>query len=467
MFDVNTVIELCGFGRYQHKVLFVMGIMSFADAAEIWLATIILYNLKCEWGLSSLEKALIPAIVYLFYAIGSAVSGKLADKLGRFPVLLVNSYLLVISAVCSAFATSYYFFLCCRAVTGFCIGGNYGTSIVYAAEMVPARKRSWNMFVLEMYWCLGSVYECVVAYFVMDLHNGWRIQILLTALPVFIMLILMHFMDESPRYLTIKGEKEKAMVVVKKICYDNEVEVPAGVLFCSDVRSGEYREIWAAPYTKGSIMISIHFICNMFLVFGVTLLIADMMYYNYCYIDMFFDVTYVDSTGCTVYTKAEYLFLIVIALAFVPGMLLGTIGAETIGRRWTFIISIYVGAAFTLLLMTCFDSVITYIEVFTCIIAYSAYNEVLWIYAPEFYPTYMRGTAIGVQNGLGKLGAAAGTFLTEYLDELNIMYTLYCFAVVVIVSCITILFMERETLGEQLVDSRTNEQTRINRAKTA
>ena len=39
---MNDVVEMTGWGWYQYKVVFVMGMMSFADAAEIWLATIIL-----------------------------------------------------------------------------------------------------------------------------------------------------------------------------------------------------------------------------------------------------------------------------------------------------------------------------------------------------------------------------------------------------------------------------------------
>ncbi|XP_063673822.1 putative transporter svop-1 [Bolinopsis microptera] len=462
MFEVNTVIEKTGWGWYQYKVVFVMGIMSFADAAEVWLATIILQNLKCEWNLTSLEKALIPAIVYFFYAIGSIISGKLADKFGRFPVMIVNGYLLVLSAVASAFAPSYYFFLCCRGVTGFCIGGSYGCSVVYSAEMVPAKKRSWNMCILEFFWTVGSVYECVIAFWVMDLEGGWRYQILLTAVPCAIMLFLLHFMDESPRYLVIHGEREKAMRVIEKICQQNQAEVPAGTLYCSDVRSGEYGEIWTKPHTSGSIQITIHYICNMFLVFGITMLVVDMMADNYCYMEAFFETTYINAWGCKVYTKAEYLFLIVVALAFVPGFILGTVGAETVGRRWTFISAIYLGAAFTVLLLICMNAVLTYVEVFGAIVCYSAYNEVLWIYAPEFYPTYMRGTAVGVQNGIGKLGAAAGTFLTEYLDDYDIKYSLYCFVVVQAVACLTILFMKRETRGEQLIDTRVNELTYIN-----
>ena len=40
--DVNHCIEEIGFGRYQWKVILVMGMMSFADSCEIWLSSVII-----------------------------------------------------------------------------------------------------------------------------------------------------------------------------------------------------------------------------------------------------------------------------------------------------------------------------------------------------------------------------------------------------------------------------------------
>ena len=463
MFDVNTVIEKTGWGKYQRRVVLAMGFMSFADAAEIWLATIILNDLQCEWELSSAQKALVPAIVYIFYAFGSIVAGKMADKFGRFPILLINGYLIVISAVCSALAPNYNLFISCRALTGLGIGASYGCSIVYTAELMPTAKRSWGIFILEAYWVVGGLYECLMAYFVMDLPSGWRIQILLTAVPCVVMLISLHFLDESPRYLVINDKRAEAMKVIEKICKENKVEVPTGKIYCSDERSGGYKDVWAKPQTWGSIQISIHYFCNMFLVFGLALLVPDMMYRNYCDMSSLFETTYTNSEGCLVYTKAEYLFLIGVAVSYAPGLFAGTVGAETIGRRWTFIISIYTGAMFTFLLLICADSIFTYIILFTCSFAYGTYNQVLWIYTPEFYPTYMRATAIGVQNGIGKIGAAFGSFITEYIDDMGIRYTVLFYIGLMLIACMTICFMERETKGTALVDrdERVDENTRL------
>ena len=79
----------------------------------------------------------------------------------------------------------------------------------------------------------------------------------------------------------------------------------------------------------------------------------------------------------------------------------------------------------------------------------------------------MRAMAVGVQNGLGKFGAAAGTFLTEYLDSADVLYSVYGFILVAGVSCGAGLFMERETRGEELQDSRLHEGAALVRSSQA
>eukprot|EP00116_Pleurobrachia_bachei_P012316 sb/3472578/ len=115
--EVSECIQEIGFGPYQYKVIFVMGLMSFADSSEIWLSSIIIKMLVCEWDLSTLEMALIPACVFFWYAVGSIVAGKVADKLGRWPLLLAAYYVICISGTLSGFAKSYVFFIICRSFT--------------------------------------------------------------------------------------------------------------------------------------------------------------------------------------------------------------------------------------------------------------------------------------------------------------------------------------------------------------
>ena len=141
--------------------------------------------------------------------------------------------------------------------------------------------------------------------------------------------------------------------------------------------------------------------------------------------------------------------------------------SEFIGRIPGFWITIYSSAVFTFLVLWCINTYITYFELVMLVLSYAAYNEVLWTYSPEVYPSYMRATAIGVHNGIGKFGAAAGTFLSEYLDTEAIEYSLYTFCFITLVACVTSLFfkLKDETKGVMLSDSR-EEQILLERIQT-
>ena len=86
---------------------------------EIWHPSRpLIDSIVCEWNLSTIQQALIPALTYFCCTVGSMLSGQMADYFGRYPVLLANSYMLVVSAVGSALVPNYYLFLTCRSVTG-------------------------------------------------------------------------------------------------------------------------------------------------------------------------------------------------------------------------------------------------------------------------------------------------------------------------------------------------------------
>ena len=75
-------------------------------------------EIVCEWGISSLEEALIPGLVFLGMAIGSFSSGIWSDKYGRKRVMVIVYYCFAVFAIASAFAWSYISFLILRVCVG-------------------------------------------------------------------------------------------------------------------------------------------------------------------------------------------------------------------------------------------------------------------------------------------------------------------------------------------------------------
>ena len=127
---------------------------------------------------------------------------------------------------------------------------------------------------------------------------------------------------------------------------------------------------------------------------------------------------------------------------------------EKIGRKKSFIATAVFQICTFAMAMPCLGTWFLYLALACMIITSTTFNQILWIYTPESYPTYIRNTAVGTLNALGKLGAASGTFVIETLDAKDIrgsLGTFIAFGAVLLVAC---FLLKKETKGQVLQDTR-------------
>jgi SP family xylose:H+ symportor-like MFS transporter len=102
-------------------------------------------------------------------------------------------------------------------------------SPMYIAEIAPAKVRgrlvSFNQFAI----IFGMLVIYFVNYFIAGrgdeewlTHTGWRWMFFSGAIPAVVFLILLFFVPETPRFLAIKGEDNKALGVLNKIAGEED-----------------------------------------------------------------------------------------------------------------------------------------------------------------------------------------------------------------------------------------------------
>ncbi len=72
---------------------------------------------------------------------GNAVAGPVSDYLGRKRVLIITAVLFIFSALGSALAQDFWFFIAARILGGIGVGGAILIAPVYIAEIAPPEKR--------------------------------------------------------------------------------------------------------------------------------------------------------------------------------------------------------------------------------------------------------------------------------------------------------------------------------------
>lgn len=187
-------------------------------------------------GLSSLVHGATISSALIGCIIGGSISGLLASKLGRKNTLFLAAILFFVSAIGSGNPEFLFFekgvptmgllymFNFYRIIGGIGVGLASAVSPMYIGEIAPADIRgrlvSLNQFAI--------IFGMLVVYFVnwgiangqtLEWINtvGWRRMFTSEAIPAGLFGILLFFVPETPRYLAIKNQDEKALQILTKI----------------------------------------------------------------------------------------------------------------------------------------------------------------------------------------------------------------------------------------------------------
>ena len=173
--------------------------------------------------------------------IGAFLSGVLAARLGRKKTLFVAGILFFLSALGSWNPEFLFFpkgvasrgllvaFNCYRVLGGLGVGLASALCPMYIAEIAPASKRgklvSWNQFAI----IFGQLVVYFVNYLIIRSHAndpavvewtnaiGWRVMFVSEAVPAGLFALLILLVPETPRFLALNGQDDKALTVLSNV----------------------------------------------------------------------------------------------------------------------------------------------------------------------------------------------------------------------------------------------------------
>ncbi len=180
--------------------------------------------LKQHFDLSATQVGWTASSALAGCAVGAMAAGIMSDYLGRKKVLVLCAVLFVVSAIGTAVPQSQFVFIVFRAVGGIGVGAASMTSPMYIAEISPARIRG-RMVSLNQF---AIVFGMLAVYFVnyaissagdeaWNVEIGWRWMFASETLPAAVLLVLLFFVPESPRWLVKQGWSDEATQILSRV----------------------------------------------------------------------------------------------------------------------------------------------------------------------------------------------------------------------------------------------------------
>lgn len=388
--------------------------------------------------------------------IGGAISGFLSNRLGRKKSLQLAGFLFFTSALGSAYPEFLFFeegnptpgllamFNFYRIWGGIGVGLASAVCPTYIGEIAPAEIRgrlvSFNQFAI--------IFGMLVVYFVnWGIANGqtiewinsigWRYMFMSEAIPAGLFFVLLFLVPESPRYLALVHNEQKALSVLEKINVNKE----QAKLILSEITSTLQEKARAKLFSYGKKVIIIGVLLSVFQQFvgiNVVLYYAPRIFED-------LGVARDASMFQTIVMGLVNVIFTVIAIITVdkwgrkPLLITGSIGMA-VGMVAIAILS-YLGIISTLTLV--------FIIIFTASFMMS-WGPICWVYISELFPNKIRGQAVAI--AVAAQWAANYIISSTYhgMMEFSSAFTYGFYGAMAILSALFVWKMVPETKGKTL-----------------
>jgi putative MFS transporter len=426
---IDETLAKVGTGPYQRRLMGIFGLVWTADAMQVLAVGFTAASIAATFGLTVPQALQTGTLFFLGMLIGAVAFGRLADRVGRRKVLIVTVACDAVFGILSVFAPDFTSLLILRFLTAAAVGGTLPVDYAMMAEFLPARNRGRWLVLLEGFWAVGTLVVALAAWLidVAGVADAWRYIFAVTALPAVIGVGLRFLVPESPLYLLRSGRAAEAKAILERMLAAN-----GRAPLAPDV------SVAVLPEVRGAGIFSPELRARSVLIMAIWLLVSISYYGVFTWMPP-------RLAGEGFGFVRGYGFLVLIALAQIPGYALAAYGVEAWGRRPTLVGFCLLSAAGCLMFVAAGTAFLIAASLLVMSFALLGTWGALYAYTPELFPTASRATGMGAAGGMARLGGLLAPSLIGLLVTQSFSYAIGLFAALLIVAAVAASLIRAET----------------------
>jgi MFS family permease len=209
---------------FHTRVVLALGITWILDGLEVTLAGALSGALKESPTLqfTNFDVGFSNSAYLAGAVLGALGFGWLTDRIGRKKLFFVTLAVYLTATAATALSWNLASYALFRFLTGAGIGGEYTAINSTIQELVPARYRGWTDLLINGSFWIGAAMGAVSAIVLLDPQLigpdlGWRLAYLTGACLGLVVFVMRMWIPESPRWLMIHGQPDRAHAIVDEI----------------------------------------------------------------------------------------------------------------------------------------------------------------------------------------------------------------------------------------------------------
>lgn len=182
------------------------------DAFDFFILVFVLSDIATHFHTEISHVSLAIMLTLAVRPIGALLFGRLAERFGRRPILMVNILMFSIFELLSAWSPTLGTFLAFRVIYGIAMGGVWGVASSLAMETIPDRSRGLMSGIFQAGYPCGYLLASII-FGLFYATVGWRGMFLIGALPVLLLPFIYFKVPESPVWLAARERKESTALM--------------------------------------------------------------------------------------------------------------------------------------------------------------------------------------------------------------------------------------------------------------
>jgi len=166
------------------------------DAFDFFLLTFAVTAIAADFKVGREQVFLAVTFTLAARPIGAFVFGRLAERFGRRPILMLDILLFSIFEFATAFSYNLTTLIALRFLFGFAMGGEWGIGASLALESIPSGLRGMVSGLLQEGYAFGGLIAGLTYGLLFD-HIGWRGLFMVGALPALLVVYIRAKVPES------------------------------------------------------------------------------------------------------------------------------------------------------------------------------------------------------------------------------------------------------------------------------
>ena len=355
-----------------------------------------------EWGLNGAQLGYLLSAALVGMAVGSIFVSTVADIIGRQKTLLIGVCIVAAGMLASYFAPSYAVLLILRLLTGVAIGTLQSTISVFASEFSNAKRRSTALSIVSIGQPIGGVLGGLISGILISQY-GWRSAFLFGAVVTFLMIpLVMKVFPESVDYLLTRrpaGVLERVNRSLRAIGQPAVDVLPEPVQ--AEQNKSRFADVLTGYNARRTVLLALAYF----------VLMASFYFANSWTPRLITKSGFSAQDGI----NAGVLFSVG---AIIGGILLGLLGARFPMRK-VLAVFFVIGAATFVVFANSTGGSLGWALFAAALVGFGSNAPIAGMLAigPTYYTSEVRGTALGLVIGFGRVGAIISPILAGSLMD--------------------------------------------------